>query len=45
MTIAGFATGCERGYLYIRGEYPLATARLQNAIAQARDARASSATT
>jgi NADH-quinone oxidoreductase subunit F len=32
MTIAGFATGCERGYLYIRGEYPLATERLQNAI-------------
>ncbi|HBL28253.1 MAG TPA: NADH-quinone oxidoreductase subunit E [Acidobacteria bacterium] len=32
MTIAGFATGCERGYLYIRGEYPLATARLENAI-------------
>ena len=28
MTIAGFATGCELGYLYIRGEYPLATARL-----------------
>ena len=24
MTIAGFATGSERGYLYIRGEYPLA---------------------
>ncbi|MGI8681830.1 MAG: NAD(P)H-dependent oxidoreductase subunit E [Mycobacteriales bacterium] len=35
MTIAGYATGCERGYLYIRGEYPLATRRLQNAIAQA----------
>ena len=24
MTIAGFATGCEHGYLYLRGEYPLA---------------------
>jgi NADH-quinone oxidoreductase subunit F len=36
MTIAGFATGCERGYLYIRGEYPLATGRLESAIAQAR---------
>jgi len=35
MTIAGLATGCERGYLYIRGEYPLATARLTSAIAQA----------
>ncbi len=32
MTIAGFATGCERGYLYIRGEYPLATERLEKAI-------------
>ncbi len=31
-TIAGFATGAEKGYVYIRGEYPLATARLQNAI-------------
>ena len=25
LTIAGFATGAERGYLYIRGEYPRAT--------------------
>ncbi len=36
MTIAGMATGCELGFLYIRGEYPLATARLAGAIAQAR---------
>ncbi len=36
MTIAGYATGCELGYLYIRGEYPLATRRLAGAIAQAR---------
>ena len=36
MTIAGYATGCEVGYLYIRGEYPLATARLASAIDQAR---------
>jgi NADH-quinone oxidoreductase subunit F len=36
MTIAGFATGCERGYLYIRGEYPLAFERMQHAIDQAR---------
>ena len=28
MTIAAFATGCEQGYLYIRGEYPLAARRL-----------------
>ena len=36
MTLAGFATGSERGYLYVRGEYPLATERLASAIAQAR---------
>ncbi|MBA2324086.1 MAG: NAD(P)H-dependent oxidoreductase subunit E [Pseudonocardiales bacterium] len=36
MTIAGYTTGCERGYLYIRGEYPLATRRLIGAIEQAR---------
>ena len=36
MTIAAFATGCEHGYLYIRGEYPLALERTANAIAQAR---------
>lgn len=36
MTIAAYATGCEQGYLYIRGEYPLATARLAGAISQAR---------
>ena len=28
MTIAAFATGCEKGYIYIRGEYPLAAERL-----------------
>ena len=27
MTIAGFATGCEKGFLYVRGEYPLAYSR------------------
>src|SRR5205085_8560477 len=27
MTIAAFATGCERGYLYIRGEYSHGRAR------------------
>jgi len=36
MTIAAFATGCERGYLYVRGEYPLARHRIDNAIKQAR---------
>ena len=34
MAIAAFATGCEHGYLYIRGEYPLATRRLEHAIKQ-----------
>jgi NADH-quinone oxidoreductase subunit F len=38
MTIAGFATGCERGYLYIRGEYPMGAWRMQQAIGQARAA-------
>ena len=36
LTIAAFATGAEQGYLYIRGEYPLATRRLQQALAEAR---------
>jgi NADH-quinone oxidoreductase subunit F len=32
ITIAGIATGCEQGYLYLRGEYPRAKSRLTNAI-------------
>ena len=36
MTIAGYAAGCELGYIYLRGEYPLALARLQHAIDTAR---------
>ncbi|MER5673314.1 NAD(P)H-dependent oxidoreductase subunit E [Pseudonocardia alni] len=36
MTIAGYVTGATVGHLYIRGEYPLATRRLQDAIAAAR---------
>src|SRR5579872_854548 len=36
MTIAGYAIGAERGFIYVRGEYPLATRRIANAIAQAR---------
>ena len=36
MTIAGYVTGAEVGYLYLRGEYPLATRRLETAIAAAR---------
>jgi NADH-quinone oxidoreductase subunit F len=38
MAIAAFVTGCEQGFVYLRGEYPLAHARLENAIAQARSA-------
>ncbi len=37
MTIAAYATGCEQGYVYLRGEYPLAHHRLEHAIAQARE--------
>jgi len=38
MTIAAYATGSERGYFYIRGEYPLATRRVDAAIRAARAA-------
>jgi NADH-quinone oxidoreductase subunit F len=38
MTIAGFATGASRGYIYIRGEYPEAEALVAGAIAEARTA-------
>ncbi len=36
MTIAGYATGCELGFIYLRGEYGLALQRLTDAIASAR---------
>jgi NADH:ubiquinone oxidoreductase subunit F (NADH-binding)/(2Fe-2S) ferredoxin len=36
MLIAAYAIGAEKGYLYIRSEYPLAIQTLQKAIAQAR---------
>jgi NADH-quinone oxidoreductase subunit F len=36
MTIAAFATGCGRGWLYVRGEYPLAAERFERATAAAR---------
>jgi len=32
MTIAGFVTGARQGYIYLRGEYPLAAERMQHAI-------------
>jgi NADH-quinone oxidoreductase subunit F len=36
LTIGGYATGCDRGYIYVRGEYPLAVERLADAIELAR---------
>jgi NADH-quinone oxidoreductase subunit F len=36
MTISGFATGCERAFIYLRGEYPQARAILSEAIKEAR---------
>jgi NADH-quinone oxidoreductase subunit F len=36
LTIAGYATGSEQGYVYIRGEYPLATEHLRHAIEECR---------
>ena len=36
MAIAGYAVGASQGYVYVRGEYPLAVARLKTAIRQAR---------
>src|SRR5438445_2835073 len=36
MTIAAYATGCEHAYVYVRAEYPVAHARLENAFALAR---------
>ncbi len=37
MSIAAYATGASEGYIYVRAEYPLAVARLNNAIEQARE--------
>ncbi len=36
MAIAGYAVGANQGYVYVRGEYPLAISRLQTAIRQTR---------
>ena len=35
MAIAGYATGAQQGYIYVRAEYPLAIKRLKTAIGQA----------
>ena len=37
MTIAGFVTGALKGYVYLRGEYPLAAERMQQAIESANE--------
>lgn len=37
MTIAAYAIGASKAYVYIRAEYPLAVKRLKNAITQAYD--------
>ncbi|MEX2274541.1 MAG: NAD(P)H-dependent oxidoreductase subunit E [Actinomycetota bacterium] len=37
LTIAGYTTASEHGSIYIRGEYPLAQARLRHAIDEARE--------
>jgi len=36
MAIAGYAVGASQGFIYVRAEYPLAIARLQTAIKQAK---------
>ena len=37
MSIAGYAVGAKKGYVYVRAEYPIAVNRLQIAIDQAKD--------
>jgi NADH-quinone oxidoreductase subunit F len=37
MTIASFVTGARHGYIYLRGEYPLAAERMQQAIQSANE--------
>lgn len=38
MVIAGFATGAQKGYIYVRDEYPLACARIEQACLKAQEA-------
>jgi NADH-quinone oxidoreductase subunit F len=38
MIIAGYAVGASYGYIYIRGEYPIAHARLERAVEEMRSA-------
>lgn len=37
MEIAGYSVGADKGYIYVRAEYPIAVQRLRVAIDQARD--------
>ena len=37
MMIAGYAIGADKGYIYVRAEYPIAVHRFQTAINQARE--------
>ena len=37
MMIAGYAIGANKGYIYVRAEYPIAVERFQKAIDQAKD--------
>ncbi len=37
MAIAGYSIGADKGYIYVRAEYPIAVKRLQIAIDQARE--------
>ena len=37
MMIAGFAVGANKGYIYVRAEYPIAVQRFQKAIDQAKE--------
>ncbi len=37
MAIAGYAIGSDKGFIYIRAEYPMAVRRLEKAIAQAKE--------
>ncbi len=37
MAIAGYAVGANKGYIYVRAEYPIAVTRLQIAMDQARE--------
>ena len=37
MMIAGYAIGANKGYIYVRAEYPIAVQRFQTAIDQAKE--------